>query len=289
MYEGMTDAPSTTPLTIVPRKNLQSESGISSLNICNNSSKVLTDPKRIYGYYQRSITVENPVGNVSVTNNVWLRHGDLCQLLINFEGTAPFQYCTKIHNDGNSSTNIDACSGSDWKEIDGKLINYRRFLPTGSNSYSLVVYIKNEVSTTQQKIGIHFYEGELRYLDALIPWCLLIHLFISILAQPRSQLSVVIVPVVFTLMAVVLVVFGIAYYVQNRNQFMVEVADFNFGETQSIDSLEYKSFMQRLLDSISDVFIRHNDNDDPENSGPETSNQNYRVMPWDTVAYFFNY
>ena len=86
-----------------------------------------------------------------------------------------------------------------------------------------------------------------------------------------------IVPVVFSLVAVVLIVFGVAYYVQNRNQFLVEVADFNFGETQSVDSLEYKSFVQRLLDSISDLFIRHNFNEDPDSPG-ESSHLPYNTM-----------
>lgn len=86
-------------------------------------------------------------------------------------------------------------------------------------------------------------------------------------------------PIIFSLSAVVLIVFGVAYYVQNRNQFLVEVADFNFGETQSVDSMEYKSFLQRLLDSVSDLFIRHhNFNEDPDSPG-ETSSQNYSVMP----------
>lgn len=99
-------------------------------------------------------------------------------------------------------------------------------------------------------------------------------------ATTHSQLSVVIVPVVFSLVAVVLIVFGVAYYVQNRNQFLVEVADFNFGETQSVDSLEYKSFIQRLLDSISDLFIRHNYNEDPDSPGGESS-QPYNTMRWE--------
>lgn len=87
-----------------------------------------------------------------------------------------------------------------------------------------------------------------------------------ILAQSHSQLSVIIVPVIFSLVAVVFIVFGVAYYVQNRNQFLVETADFNFGDTQSVDSLEYKSFLQRLLDSVSDVFIKHDylNNEEPD-------------------------
>lgn len=36
------------------------------------------------------------------------------------------------------------------------------------------------------------------------------------------------------------------------HSFNVEVADFNFGETQSVD-LEYKTFHQRLIESIRDV------------------------------------
>lgn len=77
--------------------------------------------------------------------------------------------------------------------------------------------------------------------------------------------------------------FGVAYYVQNRNQFLVETADFNFGETQSVDSMEYKSFLQRLLDSVSDVFIRqdylNNDDDNPgTSSGGGESNIRYGNM-----------
>lgn len=55
------------------------------------------------------------------------------------------------------------------------------------------------------------------------------------------------------LLAVILVIFGIAYYIQNRNRYLVEVADFNFGDTQSID-MEYKTFRQRLLESMVDTF-----------------------------------
>lgn len=63
------------------------------------------------------------------------------------------------------------------------------------------------------------------------------------------------VPVSCVLFAVILVVFGIAYYIQNRNRYLVEVANFNFGETQSID-MEYKTFRQRLVDSMVETFSR---------------------------------
>lgn len=46
----------------------------------------------------------------------------------------------------------------------------------------------------------------------------------------------------------VLIVFGIAYYLQSRARFNVEVADFDFG--QSNPEMEYKTFTERLRDSF---------------------------------------
>lgn len=269
----MTDPPSTTT-TEMPMeervKRLQ-ENGIPYFGVCTNESKVITDPKKIYGYYRRTVIVENPVDNVTVENNTWLKHGDMCVLNIKFVGTGPFSYC--FINFSDVSRADENCE--EWQKTDVKLINYHRFFPKSSNSYTLVTFIRNEVSMIRHPIGIQFYDGKIGSLKKII--LSIIPRFF--LAQPRSQLSVIIVPVVFTLVAVVLIVFGVAYYVQNRNQFLIEVADFNFGETQSIDSLEYKSFLQRLLDSISDLFIRNQYNEDLDSPGPETSNQNYQNMP----------
>lgn len=89
------------------------------------------------------------------------------------------------------------------------------------------------------------------------------------------------VPVSFCLVAVVLIVFGVAYYIQNRNRFTIETADFNFGETTSVD-MEYKTFQQRLMDSICDMLIRNHDNgsftDEQENPGGADSNIRYGSM-----------
>lgn len=52
------------------------------------------------------------------------------------------------------------------------------------------------------------------------------------------------------------------FQIKNKNlgiffSLSVEVADFNFGETSSVD-LEYKSFHQRLIDSIRDIMPERN-------------------------------
>lgn len=72
------------------------------------------------------------------------------------------------------------------------------------------------------------------------------YVFFSVDKKP--QLSVIVVPVSCSLAAVVLIVFGIAYYIQNRARFNVEVANFDFGKNNP--DMEYKTFIERLRDSI---------------------------------------
>uniref|UniRef100_A0A1A9VB86 Uncharacterized protein n=1 Tax=Glossina austeni TaxID=7395 RepID=A0A1A9VB86_GLOAU len=103
--------------------------------------------------------------------------------------------------------------------------------------------------------------------------------------KKQSQLSVVVVPVTFTLIAIILIVFGVSYYVQSRNRFNVEVADFNFGETQSVD-MEFKTFHQRLYESICNVLPRrwrfplanHGMVPETESVGAVDSNIGYNTM-----------
>lgn len=165
-YENMTE-PTVTATTEIPleeRIKMLQDNQVPYFGVCTNDTKVIMDSKKIYGYYQRTIIVENPVDNVIVGNNVWLRHGDMCQLIIKFAGTAPFSYCTKISRNDNDtvSRQEDDCD-DDWKVIDVKEINYKHFFPLMSNSYSLKVLIKNEVSLIATTIGVQFYEGACDY------------------------------------------------------------------------------------------------------------------------------
>jgi hypothetical protein len=129
--------------------------------VCTNNTKVVEDPKKIYGYYQRTITVENPVANVSVGNNIWLKHGDMCQLDIKFSGTGPFSFCYVFRANDNSSeiTVKDESCDNKWETVEVKEYLYKHFFPKASNSYTLVLFFKNEVSMIKTPVGVNFYEG----------------------------------------------------------------------------------------------------------------------------------
>lgn len=64
-----------------------------------------------------------------------------------------------------------------------------------AEQYILLVIIKNDVTKTINQVAVNIYE-----------------------VKKQSQLSVIVVPVVFTLLAVISVIFGVAYYIQNKKR-----------------------------------------------------------------------
>jgi len=154
-YENMTEAP-TTEIPMADRIKLLQDSQNPYFGVCTNESKIITDPKRIYGYYERQIVVQNPVKNVTIEGKTWLQHGDMSYLIIKFDGTAPFKYCPLILHNG-SLVNEQQCS--DWKETNDKQIYFSHFFTKQSDSYSVILLVKNEVSLSRTTVAIKFYEG----------------------------------------------------------------------------------------------------------------------------------
>lgn len=63
---------------------------------------------------------------------------------------------------------------------------------------------------------------------------------------------------------------------------MIEVADFNFGETQPLD-MEYKTFRQRLVESFKETLgglgpLHSRDSEGQANPNSNESNLRYGVM-----------
>jgi hypothetical protein len=219
-----------TPVTQVPAKPelLTNLEHIDQPYVCFNQSTVAPDPKKTYGYFNKHVTVKAPINNVSFTGQTWLQHGDVLNLEIKCSGSGPYHYCLRFQAGEYNITGNETCA----KYLNGSTCQFSivHFFGT-ADTFSILVILENEVSKTINKVGINVYQ-----------------------AQTKSPLSVIIVPITFCLVAIIIIIFGVAYYIQHRSHFVVEVADFNFGDTQSIDDMEYKTFQKRLLDSVADVF-----------------------------------
>lgn len=162
--EDMSNYLTTTEIPMAERIRRLNDASVPYFGMCtSNTSKVIYDSKKIYGYYQRTIRVENPITNLTVENNVWLKHGEFCNLKIKYGGTAPFSYCVNVTTtNGNASLSTtigDEQDCADWKTTNDKEMVIRKFLSKNSNSYTVTLYLHNEVSHTRTPIGVKFING----------------------------------------------------------------------------------------------------------------------------------
>ena len=92
-------------------------------------------------------------------------------------------------------------------------------------NYTLIVIVANDVSKVVTPIGINIYKGNC-YFHKLIQYTFFFNydycvcnFFLYPSVQKQPQISVIVVPVTFSSIAVIIVVFGIAYYFQNRSRY----------------------------------------------------------------------
>ncbi|XP_015588603.1 uncharacterized protein LOC107264636 isoform X2 [Cephus cinctus] len=190
--------------------------------VCLNSSIVPPDPHNIYGYFQRTIEVRAPVTDISVDGTNWIQPWAMLNLNVTCEGSGPFIRCLQFHRGNYNVTGNETCGDGERKpNCNFSIIHY--FLEP--SDYTIVIILTNDISTNIHPVTINIYQ-----------------------ATTQPQLSVIVVPVLCSLVALVLIIFGIAYYIQSRARFTVEVADFDFG--QSNPDMEYKTFAERLRDSF---------------------------------------
>ncbi|KAL1453243.1 hypothetical protein WDU94_007403 [Cyamophila willieti] len=189
--------------------------------VCNNSSQVPPDLSKTYGYFSRKVKVEAAITHVTAVGAVWLQHGDMLDLEIKCNGTGPFNFCYSFVYGPYNVTGNESCVPLRVRN-ECSFPVYHYFAE--STEYILIVVLENNVGKVITPVGVNIYE-----------------------ATKQAQLSVIVVPIVFVSMAVIIIVFGLAYYVQSRTRFVIETADFDFSNTD----MEYKTFSERLRDAIS--------------------------------------
>ncbi|KAG1668712.1 Transmembrane protein 130 [Nymphon striatum] len=173
------------------------------------------------GSFSRELLVSDPI-DVSIIGPNVLKHGQVIRLNVSCTGSAPFRYCWQIFSPNQSVPTNFTCHGPVMTNV----CEFRasRYI-SKSGSYKFIVKISNDVSskTLQQEISI---------LDE----------------TKEGQLISIIVPVICSLFALAIIVWGIGYFVHTRNRYKIEVADFDF-QTNASD-LSYRTFFQRLQGSL---------------------------------------
>lgn len=132
------------------------------------------------------------MNNVNVTGQLWLKAGQVLNLQVKCDGTPPHEYCIRydLSTDNQQKDNNTSCDH--WIGLDNcdfPIVHYN------SDTYKMLLFVRNRVSQNNREIAINVYKVE-----------------------RQSQLSVIVVPVTFCLVAMILVVFGVAYYMQNKSR-----------------------------------------------------------------------
>ena len=170
------------------------------------------------GLFEISLQSKDPIHNLTADGhtNVELFRDESLQLNIKIDGgTPPFFYCWEITN---STTLGKICKTTN--ESFFSIIRY--FSEKGKKT--LTTSVKNDVSSFTKNMTILIYEIE-----------------------HRTQLSFVLVPVCSIIIAIFIIVAGIAIHMKQRKELTIEVADFDF---QSIDERMERTFWERIRDSF---------------------------------------
>lgn len=180
-----------------------------------------TDPRISYfGAYSLRLKARDPIDNFNVSGLTSIKHGDLLELELSCEGSPPYSYCWRFTHETVNVTNQTCVYPTVTTDCEFLVIRYFR----KSGNYKLVVVLENEVMHTVDVVNINVFDSA---------------------AEP--QLSPIIVPLVCCCLALVIVVMALMYYVHTRRQHSIEVADFDF---QQSDSYEFRTFYQRVRDSL---------------------------------------
>ncbi|XP_014248784.1 uncharacterized protein LOC106666240 [Cimex lectularius] len=200
---------------------------VKALKDCKDDSILIMDPKKYYGKFKRNIIPTWPVSIGNVEGSTWLKNGELLELNVTCSGSSPFYHCVRFIKGEYNSTGNETCANA--RQTQSCKIAVTRLLSAGSR-YTVLFIIGNKVSNAVKPVGVNMYY------------------------EPKHpQLSVIIVPVTCTSIAVVLIIFGFAYYIQSKNRHTIEIADFDFARRN--DS-EYMTFKERLRDAIGSAFTR---------------------------------
>lgn len=137
----------------------------------------------------------DPLTNPIVSGKLWIKREDGMFLNISWSGSPPYEYCYMLRlGPYNISANETCSDDMPWQTTDMPWFTIKRYFLLES-SLTVFFQVRNQITNHTKIITVNTYE-----------------------VQKQSQLSVIVVPVVFILCAIVAIIFGVAHYVQTRNR-----------------------------------------------------------------------
>ncbi|XP_058791521.1 uncharacterized protein LOC131664447 [Phymastichus coffea] len=224
-----TTTPTTTTITTAkPTESSNETAVLGNLTfpfVCGSTIIPITN--KTYGYFQKEVNTRAPISKLNIEGATYIDAFQELQLTLTWNGTPPFYQCIELHTGTYNVTGNETCDSSRGTKLDVYQYKFSHFF-FDYLEWTVLIILSNDISTEVHPVAVNIVKK-----------------------VPQPQLSVIVVPVSCSLVAIVVVIFGIAYWVQSRARFTVEVADFDFG--QSNTDMEYKTFTERLRDSFNNA------------------------------------
>lgn len=102
------------------------------------------------------IFISDPISNITVTGNNWLKQGDVLSLQVKCTGSPPFYYCLNFYYGPHNVTNNETCTIEEQLDVCEFPINRYYLLPA---EYSIVIIVKNQVTKLVSPVTVNVYKG----------------------------------------------------------------------------------------------------------------------------------
>ncbi|KAI1301860.1 putative transmembrane protein [Halotydeus destructor] len=228
-----------TNLSSVLTYNFPSPSSTVSVIVkAENNQKNMTR----FGNFEKNIRSKEVISDLKVTGKTWITRDRNLNLSVScIGGDSPYSFCRSLFSDNASASQNFSCPEihTITDVCDFQVIWYFR----ESGKYYLVMLTSNDVSVVTRKFEINVVD-----------------------IDKQAQLSFVIIPVSAIIMVIIIVMSGIAYHLRQRQQLVVEEADFDFQQRR--EDLIEKTFVERIKESLSASLAKASGSRVPTNPTP---------------------
>lgn len=185
------------------------------------------------GVLRTHVDSRTPITYLNETGETWLTHGRMVELLMLCDGSGPWNTCWDIKPNPYNVTGNESCASDSVAMTDNcsfPVLWYFRDV----GIFDILAIADNGISKKIMLIHINVYD-----------------------VQHQTPLSIVVIPISCSLLAILAIgTGGMMVYAVKRN-IAVETADFDFNSPE--EQLEYKTFWERLRDSMMNAFGNSSD------------------------------
>ncbi|QQP36520.1 Uncharacterized protein FKW44_021649, partial [Caligus rogercresseyi] len=187
-----------------------------------------TDNHTKYGNFSADIIVRDPILFVNATGDLWIKHNQVLDLNVDCDGSGPWSYCWSVQDPSYNVTGNETCLKSTVLRESCAFEVYWYFRQAGS--HKVLVIVNNGVSQIIKLYEVTVYK-----------------------IKPQTPVSFIVVPIVSVIGIMFALIIALHLVVKFKRRLAIETADFDFS-LQDDHNLEYRTFWERLRDSMLNAF-----------------------------------